>query len=154
MLDGLDEEEVARTMRWWATLSEDARLEFVQMWDARTDDTALCGTSDNGSITWHEVPIELRGALIDEENDREHKQAKSQLLEYISNHEDIQFFLLEKRFHICRAHTAARDVIRGGMLRADFECPVDEASCPMRAILNACPGRSIALRPSLRTLRP
>jgi hypothetical protein len=149
LLAPLNDEERARTTAWWSTLNDDAQLEFARMWDERADDTALFGTCADGDITWHEIPIELRGALIDEENDIEHKQAKQQLLEYIANHEEIHFFLVDRQFHICRAHPVARDVIRAGHLPADFVCPVDEASCPMRTILAACPGRSVRLVPAI-----
>lgn len=154
MLEGLDDAERHRTTTWWSTLNAEAKAEFVQLWDARADDTALYGTTVDGRLTWHELPIELRGALIDEENDREHKELKSQLREYISNHEDIQFFLVDKRFHICSAHAAARAVIRDGVLPRSFVCPVNPATCPMHNILQACPGRSVALTVQLKTSAP
>lgn len=149
LLAPLNAEERARTTAWWSTLNDEAQLEFARMWDERSDDTALFGTCDDGDITWHQIPIELRGALLDDENDVEHKQAKQQLLEYIANHEEIQFFLVDRKFHICRAHPIARDVIRAGHLPADFVCPVDEAACPMKNILAACPGRAVRLVPAL-----
>jgi hypothetical protein len=149
MVDDLSDEERARTITWWSTLNEDAQIEFEQMWDARSDETALYGTCENGNIAWHELPIELKGALVDEENDREHRQFKQQLLEYISNHEDVQFFLVEHKFHICRAHAGARAVIRVGELASTFVCPAETSDCPMLAILKASGGKSVRLSPAI-----
>ncbi|MDP2343985.1 MAG: hypothetical protein Q8O67_23710 [Deltaproteobacteria bacterium] len=146
---GQSPEQRKASRAWWASLNEPAKLEFEQMWDSRSENTALYGSCNEGAIEWHELPIELRGALIDDENDREHKQFKQQLLEYISNHEDVRFFLVNKHFHICRAHPAARDVIRSGLLPVTFSCPVGDEQCPMRKILDACPGRSVRLSPAL-----
>ncbi len=153
MLDPLTDEERSRTITWWGTLNDAARVEFEQMWDARSEDTALYGTCEEGNIAWHELPIELRGALLDEENDKEHRQFKQQLLEYISNHEEVQFFLVEHKFHICRSHPGAREVIRSGLLPSGFVCPADSAACPMAAILGAAAGKSVRLSPVLRALK-
>ena len=38
--------------------------------------------------------------------------ARRQLLEYINSHEEIQFFLTARSFHICRAHSGARACLR------------------------------------------
>lgn len=149
ILAGLSPSERAKTTEWWATLNEQSRTEFLQLWDTRSDDTGLYGTVDDGKIEWHELPIELRGMPIDTENDVEHKQFKQQLLEYISNHEDVQFFLVDKRLHICRSHSGAREVIRSGFLPSSFVCPASDEGCPMRQILSACPGQSVLLAPAL-----
>lgn len=149
MVDALSEEERTRTVAWWSTLNEAAQAEFEQMWDARSEDTALYGTCEDGNIAWHELPIELKGALIDEENDREHRELKHQLLEYISNHEDVQFFLVDRKFHICRSHEGARSVIRCGELASSFVCPVEASACPMMAILGASGGKAVKLSPAV-----
>jgi hypothetical protein len=139
-----------RAAAWWANLTPTARVEFVQLWDARTDDTALYGTCEDGQLVWHELPIELRGTIVDVDDDDDHQAQKQQLLEYIGNHEDVQFFLVERRLHICRAHAAARAVISTGMLPADFVCPAAAGACPMASILAASGGRAVRLTPALR----
>ncbi len=149
MVDQLSDEERARTISWWSSLNEGAQVEFEQMWDARSEDTALYGTCENGNIAWHDLPIELKGSLLDEENDREHRELKQQLLEYISNHEEVQFFLVEHKFHICRAHPGARAALRAGELASTFVCPAENSDCPMLAILRASGGRSVGLSPAL-----
>jgi hypothetical protein len=128
LITNLNDEERARTTAWWTTLNDEAQLEFIAMWDARADDTALFATCADGDITWHEIPIELRGALLDEENDVEHKQAKQQLLEYIANHEEISFFLVDRKFHICRAHPAARALLLVAAV-ATVACSFEPSTC-------------------------
>lgn len=132
---------------WWATLREEAQREFLQMWDARSEDTTLYGTVEDGLICWHTLPIELQGTPVDPEDALDEAELKRHLLEYISNHEDIAFFLIERSFHVCRSHPGAREVIRSGLLPASFTCPAGAASCPMRDLLATCPGRSIRFSP-------
>jgi hypothetical protein len=58
--------------------------------------------------------------------------------EYLVNHEVI---LDDGRTdHICSAHPEARAALTAGRIPADFRCPRAQASCPMRALLNAAPG--------------
>lgn len=79
----------ARTLDWWAGLAPSARAEFVLLWDVRTDDTALYGRCEDGRLVWHELPIELRGTIVDDDDDDGHHAQKQQLLEYIANHEEF-----------------------------------------------------------------
>jgi hypothetical protein len=52
----------------------------------------------------------------------------------------------QKVHHVCVAHPAARDAVRRGHLHASFQCPLANAACPMRAILDEEPGRDVRFR--------
>jgi hypothetical protein len=147
LLAGQSEAERQRTAVWWRTIDAESQAEFLQAFDSRADRTDFYGLVEDGKIRWHELPIELRGALSDDENDVEHRQFKQQLLEYISKHEDVQFFLVDRKLHICRAHPAARAAIQSGVIPAAFVCPLADADCPMRHIIDHCGGRSVRLSP-------
>lgn len=143
----LTKEDLAKTLDWWSGLNADAQLEFVQCWDARTEDTALHGVSRNGAIEWHPLPIELRGRLVDEENRVDDRLARQQLLEYVNNQEEIQFFLVDKEFHVCRAHPGARACLSAGIIPKGFRCGASTDGCPMMKILAAAGGCSVELVP-------
>ena len=148
---GQSEVERKRTVEWWSGLGPESQAEFLRAFDSRADRTDLYGRIENGRIRWHELPIELRGGLIDEENDSEHRMFKAQLLEYISNHEDVQFFFVEKKLHICRAHSEARAAIQAGEIPNAFVCPLQDANCPMRRIVDLA-GGAVTLTPVLLTI--
>lgn len=143
---GLAPEHRHQVGAWWTALSDDARADLERMCDP--------------GATCEEPPIRLVGRLVDEETRRETRLARQQLFDYIANHEEIQFFLRDVEHHICRAHPAARRVIRTGFLPATFRCPVGSGSCPMRRIVDAAGGKSVAMtaetrpRETLARLRP
>ncbi|MEM1030925.1 MAG: hypothetical protein AAF928_04235 [Myxococcota bacterium] len=151
LLTNLSSADVAKTLAWWRRLSHEAQLEFVQCWDARTDDTAFHGVSRDGDIEWHELPIELRGRLVDDENRVDDRLARQQLLEFVNNQEEVQFFLVDRQFHICRQHPGARACLRSGLIPKGFRCERSNAGdCPMMQILEAADGRSVELHPRIK----
>lgn len=150
LLRDLADEDRAKTLAWWETLHPEAQLEFIQCWDQRSDDTALHGISRDGAIEWHPLPIELHGRIVDDDHRIDDGLARRQLLEYINGHEEIQFFLTARSFHICRAHPGARVCLRSGVIPKDFHCEQHHPDCPMRAILAHAGGRSVELVPALR----
>src|SRR5689334_2088712 len=83
--------------------------------------------------SWRDQPLELVAMPVDAEAATEHEAWTDQLREYIDGHEEIGFFLQERRFHICRAHPAARRVIATGTIPAGFTCPRAHAACPFAA---------------------
>ncbi len=149
LLERLDPADREKTLGWWDSLSPAAQREFCRTWDARAEDTALHGVCVDGEIEWHPIPIELRAELVDED-EREQSEGRRDLLEYICGHAEVHFFLTERTFHICRSHAAARAAIGAGLLPRAFVCPLADTSCPIRAVLDRFPGRSIRLRPGLR----
>jgi hypothetical protein len=56
------------------------------------------------------------------------------LYEWIVGHEYA--FIQARTFHICTRHLFTE-------LAPSFVCPFAESGCPMRAMLDACPGRSV-----------
>lgn len=113
---GLPVHNRGQVEEWWRQLPEEAKAELVGLWDARMDDAALAPDYSGTSAEWHSLPIRLEGGLVDEETRREDRMLKQQLFDYIVNHEEVKFCLEEHHYHICRAHKAARAVIRDGLL--------------------------------------
>lgn len=132
---------------WWGGLDDRARADFTAMYDERAEDTAFYATESDGRIEWHELPIELHGHFIDPEEQREHAMWKQELCDYIQAHEELRFFLVERSFHICRAHAVARRVAATGVVPADFSCPFARGDCPFIRALAVRPGHAIALVP-------
>jgi len=97
---------------------------------------------------WRDPPIELVGIPVDPESARENAAWCRQMIEYINGHEEIGFYLQERRFHICRSHAAARRVIERGVIDAGFVCPRGEAACPFAGAAAIVPGRAVMLVPS------
>lgn len=148
-MEGMSQTEASRIDRWWATLPLAAQMECVRLCDPRGEETAwsLTGTEDN--VEWHQLPLQLEGRLVDEETRRETRMYKQELFDYIVNHEEVQFFLESRTFHICRNHPAARAVLESGFLPASFRCPLERQGCPMRTVLAAARGKSIELTPRI-----
>ena len=146
LLESLDVSQRLEAEAWGSLLPDTARRDFTGMWDQRAEDTAWAGYLDGEHPVWQELPIELVGELTDDDANFEHEELKQSLLEYINNHEEVQFFLVERSFHICRAHAAARKVLRQGYLPAGFTCPLGDSDCPMRAILLYAGGKSVVIR--------
>jgi hypothetical protein len=70
---------------------------------------------------------------------------RQDLIEYLNAHPEIDFFLGERRFHICRAHAEARRVLATGGIPHDFACPLQRRACPFARALSGQPGRAIVL---------
>ena len=104
--------------QWWLELSSEVQIEIAGLWDSRRDDASLAAESTRAQTQWHELPIQLRGRLVDEETRREDRMLKQQLFDYIVNHEEVTFFLEERTYHICRAHPAARAAVA----QHSFDC--------------------------------
>jgi len=151
LLDDLDEQDREKTHAWWKTLGSDAQLEFTKYWDARSDDTAMHGVSRDGGIEWHALPIELRGRIVDDEDRVDAGLARHQLYEFIANHEEVQFFMIEHHFHICRQHPGAKVCLKTGIIPSGFVCDRASPHCPMQEILQAAGRRSVALELSSRS---
>lgn len=151
LVRNVPENEQEHAKQWWATLSKKMQKEFLLFCDEKSDDTSYFGTVEEGALVWHELPIELKGRLIDPLEVREHKALKEELIEYVNNHEDVQFFVVEKKFHICRSHPAAAMAIKSGRIKADFRCPLNDNSCLMRRMLDACGGKDILVEVGVKS---
>lgn len=114
-LEATDAETVTR---WWAGLTSAARA----------------------SLKVHEgrAPAGVMAKLVEEVSDED---ANVDFYEYLVNHE--VYLVDAPPMHICTAHPAARAALAKGHVRASFECPRGERACPMRALLDAKPGRHV-----------
>ncbi len=79
----------AALRQWRATLPTDARVGLALP-------------------SWRDQPLVLIGAPVDAALADDAALWTAQLVEYINSHEEVGFYLQERRFHICRAHAAAR----------------------------------------------
>lgn len=96
--------------------------------------------------SWRSHPLTLIAVAVDSEQARDAEQWTTELIEYINSHEEVGFNLQERRFHICRAHAAARRVIHTGVIPAAFACPRGEPSCPYAGAAALVPDRALRLR--------
>ena len=144
-IEHLSPDARAEVEGWWAELSGEEREEFDALWDVRGEDTAYVALVEAGRTTWQEVPVELRGRLLDPADAHDEALWKEQLLEYVNGHPEIRFFMAEGSFHICRAHAAARRVMMSGLIPARFVCPVGDEGCPLERASRCASGRAIAL---------
>jgi hypothetical protein len=145
---GLSPADRALADRWWSALDDTSRHAIRALTDRRLDSIALAATEGE----WHDLSIELR-AHIDPEDAREDDTWCDDLIEYINGHPEVAFHLEERRFHICRAHRAARDVISTGRVPARFTCPAANDRCPFKEASSLAHGRSLLLAATLRAAR-
>jgi len=153
LVDNATPEQALAAEQWWEELSARTRADFSLMWDQRAEDSALYGFVDGDELVWRELPLELVGEFIEPDSAPfSHDELQQQLLEFVNNHEEIEFFIVERKFHICRAHAAARQIVVDGILPADFSCPLSSGDCPMRRLLELEPGKSLrfVVRPKRR----
>ena len=130
---------------WWLRLSDDEKTELLTSWDDRAEQTSL---SFDGT-EWQELPIQLRGFFaVDPLAKIENEMWTEQLQEWVTSHDDVVFFLEERKFHICRAHPKARRVLETGVVPATFACPLGRQRCPLASAVR--PGCSIVLEPCPR----
>lgn len=134
---------------WWQGLPPLARAALRRSWHPRAELVPF--TRKAGA--WRRLPIELfaEPADADAEDAEDDALAFSHLYDYVIGNPDIQFFLERRHFHVRRAHAVARDVIRLGVLRADFKCPVADKGCPLQAMSTHASGAALRFcaRPSV-----
>jgi hypothetical protein len=141
---GLSPADRALADRWWSALDDTSRHAIRALTDRRLDSIALAATEGE----WHDLSIELR-AHIDPEDDT----WCDDLIEYINGHPEVALHLEERRFHICHAHRAAREVIATGRVPATFTCPVANDRCPFKEASSLASGRPLVLTAILRGSR-
>lgn len=143
-LVGLDAAGRKRARAWWSRLAPAAQDEFRALWDARTEDTSMAGeVRADGSVEWRSLPIEVRGLIIEGRKDGQPRRWSKSQYEYLLNHPESVVILAGRRFHVCRAHPAAREVLKRGRLEPSFRCPLENERCPMRSLLEAAGGRCV-----------
>ncbi|HEY2514344.1 MAG TPA: hypothetical protein VGI39_25935 [Polyangiaceae bacterium] len=125
LVKSLSEEEAREVSRWWGGLRPAERRTLRR---------------DAGR-----PPRRLVARFAPHEHDPRDTDDPEPFYEFLVNHE----VLLDdgRTFHICSAHRSARAVVAAGRIPADFSCPFrrDEASCPMRGLLELAPGCDVHL---------
>lgn len=144
-LAGLDDEGRAKARAWWKRLAPRAREEFISLWDERSEETSLAGeVQRDGSVVWHAIPLEVRGLIVEgRKSSRRARRWNADQYEYLVNHPEAVMVLAGRALHVCRAHPAARAVLKRGVLERCFDCPVGRSDCPMTKLLQASRGRRI-----------
>lgn len=145
---GLGDDEKQRLREWWAGLRPQAQARVV----------ALCRPLQAGEASpVGALTIALEARFVDTEKADEEEVRRDEeraavlgLFEYVANNPELRWQIRGPTFHICRAHPKARQAVARGLLRADFRCPYQRGSCPMRAALDQQPGRSIVFEPIFR----
>lgn len=135
---------------WWEKLTDRDRAELQDLWDERQNSCAYArATTETGATEWRKLPIVVRGRFFDADtptND-ELETWNVDLYEFLLDHPEVKIVetFTERTFHFCTAHERAREVLKNGVIPADFVCPYDSGHCPMRAILDLKPGHSLKL---------
>jgi len=138
---------IAAIERWWRALDATSQRAVRALCDERGEDVA--SMFDEVTHEWHTLPIVLRGHFVDPEDARESEAGTTDLLEYIDAHPEIAFWLEERRYHICRAHPAARALLTQRQVPSTFECPFGHTSCPYKRATANANGRTLVLTPHL-----
>ncbi len=108
---------------------------------------AECRTLWRETAAQRRSPVLVQLEVLEVDDDAERREDWKNHLEYFLEHDGIGFFADEPRlFHICRRHTAARAVVRSGILPPGFDCPLGRAgACPMRHV--GASGRAVRFTP-------
>ncbi|MEM9069805.1 MAG: hypothetical protein AAGE52_14930 [Myxococcota bacterium] len=137
--DSLPTQDQFSLRQWWARLSVDERSELAHLWDPRSDD-----------IAWsrgRSLPIRLQGRpVVDRQLGPDSRIMRGQLLDFVLNHEEIGFFLEKRRFHICRLHTQARQILEDGTIPDTFRCTLRGHACAFERVACAAENHTILVQ--------
>ena len=135
---GLSPADRSAAEAWWSGLSEGARSEVVALWDERQD---LCffGLAPHRDGAAPPFVIGGRFAPRDDDDAAGWVEWHAEYLGYLLNHEELVYEPpVFRTFHIgCTRHEAAREVLAAGRIPVDFRCPLEEADCPLRKLVDA-----------------
>jgi hypothetical protein len=120
---------------WWQSLNDDSRSEIGVLLDRRNDSRAFIYADDDaGNRDWHVLPIVDDDLPSDDPRESE-REWQLEHFQYLLDHPELVISpdSVVRTFGICVAHPAARRVAEHGELGCDFQCPVDDDGCPIRA---------------------
>ena len=148
----LNDAEIRETEDWWNQLSEDAKIELNQLYN--NVESGDKEAEENGVEL---IPIAVYGEFVEDERRDRREQVQNDIwregfLEYLINHE-IYITGWGRTFHLggtCRAHPKARKALKSGFVPANYTCPYQDKSCPMRKLLSKQPGKSLRLLPRFK----
>jgi hypothetical protein len=119
--------------RWWQELDFFSRRQVFQLW-------ADCVAMNEGQ----RIIACVEGEFVEADEIPENGVWHNDFYEYLVNHEE--FFVQERKFHVCTRHPLARAAIEAGRIPRGFTCGLEENACPMKRILMAAPGKSVRLK--------
>ncbi len=123
---------------WWNRMDDPSREQVRMLWE---DCMELNGPQP--------VKLEVR-AHFDKEDSDYGAFWQEELWEYLINHE-LEFYEGPK-FHVCSQHPLARQALKTGKVRADFQCALDPEVCPMMLMLRARPRCGVRLEAAFRVV--
>ena len=123
-------------------MTDDARLTLSSHWEPEADDCRFSLYFREDQSEWRKLPFD---ALTVEGVDTGDWEEKRDFFEYAVNRELLVQDSQGRTKHVCRAHVAARQILKEGVIPGEFVCPVMNTECPMRAIVEMAGGRSVRL---------
>jgi hypothetical protein len=116
----LSKAQAADVNRWWRNLGSDEQRELRR--------------------SGRRPPVRVVARLVEP---GEVSEPADDFYEYLVNHE---IYIDDgPKYHICLAHPDARAAVAAGHIPAGFRCPRGEKECPMRTLLDLCPGWDVRL---------
>ena len=125
---------------WWGSLTDEARRTLTCQWEPEADECRFSLYFREDESEWRKLSFE---ALAEEEEEADDWEQKRDFFEYAVNHELLFKDHQGRTTHVCRAHKAARQLIKEGKIPANFVCPVNDQACPMREIVKMAGGKSV-----------
>jgi hypothetical protein len=138
LIAGLSPADAPAAEAWWSGLSEAARSDVVALWDERQD-RCFFGLAPHrdGAVP----PVVIGGRFVPRDDDDAAGWAEwqAEYFQYLLNHSEVVFEPpVFRTFHIgCTRHEAAREALAAGCIPTDFCCPLDQADCRLRRLLDA-----------------
>ncbi len=143
-------EEATEVQAWWDGLKDDSRSSVCVLLDQRHDSRAFVyGEDSDGKRRWHVLPV-TDDRLPTDDPSTEQQEGQLEFFQYLLDHEEviIPTEATLRTFHICVAHPAARRVRDDGQVTYNFQCPVEAADCPIRALFRGNDVRRCRLFPT------
>ncbi len=134
-LEKCTEAERIAVESWWQSLNDDSRSEVGVLLDRRNDSRAYIYADDEaGNRGWHDLPI-VDDDLLSDDPQEYQREWQLEHFQYLLDHPELVISpdAVVRTFRICVAHPAARQVAVDRELACDFQCPVADDGCPIRA---------------------
>lgn len=138
-LDKCTDAERSDIESWWQSLNDDSQSDVRILLDRRNDSRAyIYAGDDSGERDWHILPIGDDDLPFDDPQEYE-REWQLDYFQHLLDHPELVLSrdAVIRTFHICTAHPAARRVATDGQLTCDFQCPVNDADCPIRAFASS-----------------
>jgi hypothetical protein len=154
LLQGLPPDTQQAVVSWWSSLTEDNRRMVATLCDERQE---KCFFGLIPVDADREAPVVLGGRFVPHDDAAGWAEWHAEYFDHLLNNPELVLVdaPVVRTFHICTAHTAAREALAAGRIPADFFCPLGSPDCPLRRLLGVAPGKSLQFTgtgvPSRRT---